>query len=275
MHCLQCDKAKPQSTPQNFLCELPMVIQPADAWRSAINEKCQEMLNIWSRNMPADAHQNMSWKACIMEGIKIVDKSYLEWKFWLPIWNNTIDDIVAEFTLNKDQEHAFHIVGNHICHPSPEQLKMYIGGMAGTRKSQVLKAMMRLFEVWNESHWFVVVAPTRNAASLLGGSTYHSLFGVNDWGNCPEQMSKIRARLVGIDYVFLDEVSMLSCCDVYCLSRQIIWITGDKQSAFGSLNIIFAGDLAQLSPPKVGRGDASLYSQNLVNCSERAICFSG
>ena len=84
--------------------------------------------------------------------------------------------------------------------------------MGGTGKSQVLKALMRFFELRNESHRFVVVAPTGSAAALLGGSTYHSMFGVNDreesW---KEMLPKIRARLVDAEYVFFDKVSMLSC----------------------------------------------------------------
>jgi PIF1-like helicase len=56
---------------------------------------------------------------------------------------------------------------------------MYIGGMAGTGKSQVFKALLEFFSLKNESHRLIVVAPTGSAAALLGGSTYHSAFGIN------------------------------------------------------------------------------------------------
>ena len=172
--------------------------------------------------MPPDPHQNMSWKARIMEGVEIVDKSYLDWKCHPLAWDNTIDTIMSNFTLNKEQEQAFHIVANHVCHPKPDQLKMYIGGMAGTGKSQVLKALMKLFELQSESYCFIVMAPTGNAATLLGGTTYHSMFGVNDWGDQggdgTEQLDKRRAWLVSTDYLFVDECSMLSCHDMFCLS---------------------------------------------------------
>ena len=46
---------------------------------------------------------------------------------------------------------------------------MYLGGMGGTGKSQVLKALSYFFETRNESHQFTIFAPTGSAAALLGG----------------------------------------------------------------------------------------------------------
>ena len=84
--------------------------------------------------------------------------------------------------------------------------------MGGMGKSQVLKALIQFFELRNESHQFVVVAPTGSAAALLGGLTYHSIFGVNDQEDSwKEMLPKIRAQLVAVEYIFFDEVSMLSC----------------------------------------------------------------
>jgi len=50
-------------------------------------------------------------------------------------------------------------------------------GMGGTGKSQVVKALMDFYKFRNESHRFVVLAPTGTAAALLHGSTYHSFLG--------------------------------------------------------------------------------------------------
>ena len=47
--------------------------------------------------------------------------------------------------------------------------------MAGTGKSQVIKALMDFLKSRNESHRFT---PTGTAAALLNGSTYHSILGV-------------------------------------------------------------------------------------------------
>src|SRR5215510_410115 len=90
------------------------------------------------------------------------------------------DSIVQEFQLNCVQERAFRIVADHACKPAAEKLKMYIGGMGGTGKTQVLKALVKFFKLRNELHRFVVVAPTGTAAALLAGSMYHSLFGLGE-----------------------------------------------------------------------------------------------
>jgi hypothetical protein len=80
-----------------------------------------------------------------------------------------ISDTIASFTLNEEQARAFGIVANYATLKHPEQLKMYLGGMAGTGKSQVIKALIHFFQERNESYRFTCVAPTGSAASLIGG----------------------------------------------------------------------------------------------------------
>ena len=153
----------------------------------------------------------------LFQGIKIVDIDYLEKKCVSPDWKSEMDSVAKIFHLNTDQERAFRIVANHSCQPTSENLKMYIGGMGETGKSQVLKALMEFFQHKKESHRFIVVAPTGSAAALLGGSTYHYMFGINDFASAkPENMQllEVKQRLQGVNYIFMDEVSMLSCKDI-------------------------------------------------------------
>ena len=114
--------------------------------------------------------------------VKIVDKTYLTAKFKAMVEKdqNIIDNAVSDFLLNTEQERAFRIIANHASTDKPEQLIMYTGGMAGTGKSQVIKALTAFFERRNESHRIVITAPTGTAAALVGGSTYHSILGIND-----------------------------------------------------------------------------------------------
>ena len=86
---------------------------------------------------------------------------------------------------------------------------MYLGGMGGTGKTQVIKALLCFFTQRNEAHRFVIVAPTRTAAALLGGSTYHSTFGIIDKSGIG-RIGQVKQKLEGVEYVFFDEVSMLS-----------------------------------------------------------------
>jgi hypothetical protein len=105
----------------------------------------------------------------------------------------------------------------------------------------------------------VIVAPTGSAAALLGGSMYHYMFGINS-DSCKTtgvQLAQIKSRLQGVDYVFLDEVSMLSCQDMYKISERLTTINNNDASPFEGLNMIFAGDFAQLPPP-IGKENAAL-----------------
>jgi hypothetical protein len=197
--------------------------------------------------------------------VKVVDKSYLEQDKHSIAHKHIIDSLVTKFLLNHEQERAFRIVANHACEPQSEQLKMYIGGMGGTGKTQVLKAIAEFFRVTHQSKHFVVVAPTGTAAALLGGSTYHYLFGFNDRpdNSIPNNMLlQLRAQLEGVSYIFLDEVSMLSCHDMYCISARLAKILNVTDQPFGGTNMLFAGDFAQL-PPAIGQEHASLYSRTV------------
>jgi PIF1-like helicase len=76
------------------------------------------------------------------------------------------------------------------------------------------------------------------------------------------QLAQIKSRLQGVDYVFVDEVSMLSCCDMYKISEWLATINNNPESPFGGLNMIFSGDFAQLPPP-IGKEHAALYSRTV------------
>jgi hypothetical protein len=86
--------------------------------------------------------------------VQIVDRSYLQKDF--KIQSNAaqklIEDVIQKFSLNSEQERAFRIVENHAATPGAEKLRMYLGGMGGTGKSQVIKSLMHFFKSRNESH---------------------------------------------------------------------------------------------------------------------------
>ena len=87
---------------------------------------------------------------------------------------------------------------------------MYLGGMAGTGKSQVIKAVTEFFDITEQHYRLAIVAPTGSAASLIGGVTYHSLLNINKFDRMTVQRSSImKSRVEDIDYIILDEVSML------------------------------------------------------------------
>ena len=89
-------------------------------------------------------------------------------------------------------------MANYAVESNGEHLKMYLGGMAGTGKSQVIKALIHFFAERHESYRFACIAPTGTAAALIGGSTYHSLLGIlrgNDTGQATNMASLAQLRL--------------------------------------------------------------------------------
>ncbi|KAI0760868.1 P-loop containing nucleoside triphosphate hydrolase protein, partial [Irpex lacteus] len=159
--------------------------------------------------------------------LKIVDESYFS-RLYKPTKKedrNLIDEVCTSFTLNEEQSRAFQIVANHATLKNPTQLKMYLGGMAGTGKSQVIKALIQFFKSRNEEYRFTCIAPTGAAASLIGGSTYHSFLGMNTFNKEAEDrlsnLSEVKSHLRDVDYIFLDEVSMLDCRSLYSICKKM------------------------------------------------------
>jgi PIF1-like helicase len=165
----------------------PEIKQNGVAWKRVVAEKHAEVIDVCSRNMPATS--NAFSMACVVNSqfipneVHIVDKSYLSHAYESREWCHTIEEIETSFKLNTEQGCAFHIVVNHSCGPEFGQLKMYISGMAGTGKSQVLHAISEFFSQRNELYCLLILAPTRSAAALLGGSTYHSVLSISSDGN--------------------------------------------------------------------------------------------
>ena len=240
----------------------PTIKQSGKLWRNSVLLKRQEIMEDRLKNLPAKPLQSFATHTFKPNDVKIVDKNYIDrlFKPSTQIDDDLISTTIAEFMLNSDQERAFHIIANHATLENPQKLHMYLGGMGGTGKSQVIKALIQFFKKRKEEHRFVVLAPTGAAAALLNGSTYHSVLGIDDRSSASvsaKAIAQVRARLDGVDYIFLDEVSMLSCRDLYKISAQCAKARGERNEPFGGINFIFAGDFAQLPPPRSG---ASLYS---------------
>ncbi|THV00495.1 hypothetical protein K435DRAFT_593738, partial [Dendrothele bispora CBS 962.96] len=137
--------------------------------------------------------------------VDILDKSAFEKKSQAGAIQSLIDTHVNKYTLNEEQKRAFCIVANHSVSPFNEQLNMYLGDF---------------FTMRGESCRMIVVAPT-GAAAACRKFKYGAVSGCN---TAPAQYTTIPSvcsRLDGVDYVFLDEVSMLSCIDLYKISEKL------------------------------------------------------
>src|ERR1700690_1057949 len=253
---------------------MPDKIQSGSKWKLDVQKKRQELLDLRAEHVPSTGMISTTVNAHGKPNqVKIVDKSYLERTSTHHSIDNQllINNVVQDYELNCEQERAFRIVTNHASVPS-EQLKMYIGGMGGTGKSQVLKALVHFFKSLNQSYRFVIVAPTGSAAALLAGSTYHSFFAFDERSDdmtSNVRLAQVKTRLHGVDYMFFDEVSMLSCRDLYRICARLAKVLNEMEVPFGGLNMIFAGDFGQL-PPVIGQEHASLYSHTVGSTGSHA-----
>ena len=195
-----------------------------------------------------------------------------------------IKDIVKQWTLheNPEQERAFTIVAEHMLVHDPDQMLMFITGVGGSGKSHVIRAILDAFIRIDRYQEILVSAPTGSAVCLIDGYTIHALtlMGVGSRstasnGGAMEIEGKSVKRKVNVDelqeiwhdvhYLILDEVSMVlaellsNIADRLSLAKSGDSTTRDKP--FGGINIIFAGDMAQLRPVK----GSALYARSVVS----------
>ncbi|KAF5331416.1 hypothetical protein D9611_011867 [Ephemerocybe angulata] len=179
-------------------------------------------------------------------------------------WSEVMKTVIDRFSLNDGQQKAFRIIANHACAIDPMQLLMHLGGMGGTGKSTVIKALCHFFSQRDENYRFVLLGPTGTSAALIGGSTYHTFLGINSdrsgkRGDTSAKIEEVRERLTGVGYVLIDEHSMLDCRALCAISARCCECVGVFEKPFGGLNVILSGDFAQL-PPVTGY---TLYSRNV------------
>lgn len=169
-----------------------------------------------------------------------------------------VEQLVEEFTLNKEQARAFRIVAEHSMKNKPSPLRMYLGGSGGTGKSRVINALKDFFNRRNQNRRFRLSSYTGVAAQNISGMTLHAALCLNQRtkkGLSGKTRRDLIAMWEGVDYLFIDEVSMIGCRLLLRISEAL---SDAKQnpSPFGGINVIFAGDFAQLPPV----GESRLFS---------------
>ena len=141
---------------------------PPSRWEATVQEQRQHILAERNKAHPAQSGKRTG-KDPNQNDVQLVDRSYLQKDFKVQSDNaqKLIEDVIQKFLLNSEQESTFRIVANHTVTPGAEQLIMYLGGMGGTGKSQVIKALMHFFKSRNEFHRFVVLAPTVGLSKIM------------------------------------------------------------------------------------------------------------
>jgi len=127
---------------------------------------------------------------------------------------------------------------------------MYIRGVDGTGKSQVIDAVRDFFAYRNQTQQLRLCAYMSIAASNIKDMTLHSALCMshrNKTYQNAQSNSDMQAMWQGVDWLFIDEVSMLSCEFLAKISLALLTAKGNVEP-FGGINVVTAGDFAQLPP---------------------------
>lgn len=135
---------------------------------------------------------------------------------------------------------------------------VFLTGGAGTGKSYVLKHFRDLSCEYGE---FVPVAASTGAAAILvGGQTFHRMFGLGVASDVTSavtaalQKPSVIRRLQSIDTLVIDEVSMLPDYAITAAER-VAYLARKIDAPWGGIRIIAVGDFRQL-PPVTKNGEA-------------------
>lgn len=198
-----------------------------------------------------------------------------------------IDEISRLCGLNKEQDLAFRIVGEHFMgslvtdasgtSPPAKPLRMFMTGPGGTGKTWVVRALKMLMDKHHQGHRIRYLAPTGSAAALIDGTTVHTGLGIRiekksgqgkgnrivgtsseDWSVVmdPEKRKDLEDEWRHVDYVLIDEISMVSqqlLCEIDHALRNA---KRNFDDPFGGASVIFSGDQYQFQPV----GGTALYT---------------
>jgi ATP-dependent exoDNAse (exonuclease V) alpha subunit len=138
---------------------------------------------------------------------------------------------------------------------------IFITGRAGTGKSTLLTYLRE--EVLKDN--FVVVAPTGVAAINVGGSTIHKFFGflpdiTFQHIESAEYHPRSQKIMKNLKTLIIDEISMVRADLLDCVDKALRKYGPKPAKPFGGVQVIFVGDLFQLSPIVAESEKEFLYS---------------
>lgn len=176
-----------------------------------------------------------------------------------------------EIELNEDFQKTIKIL-------SETKDNVFITGKAGTGKTTFLKYFISQY-CKPKKKKFVVLAPTGVAALNAGGETIHHFFKFKT-DITPDKIVKPIKSVIykNLELVIIDEASMLRADLLDCVDRFLRLNGPVPDTAFGGVQILFIGDLLQLSPV-VKKEEADIFKLHYdtpyflsAKCMENSFC---
>lgn len=158
-------------------------------------------------------------------------------------------DFASSWGLNKEQTVAFKIIATQSMarRGFEKPLRMFLSGPARTGKSRVFNALQAYFEAKGQARRFRICSYMGIAAKNVGGMTLHAALCFGKGKKGAQSKEELVSMWTGVDFLLIDEVSMISCEFLIDISEVLSKAKGNTDP-FGGVNIIFAGDFAQLPP---------------------------
>ena len=220
------------------------------------------------------------------EGIKIIGEAEAAMHDVHDMDYDTIDLSERIGMLNEDQRRIFEQVIDHLHHQRRHEtddckcrdlkpLHMFVSGVGGTGKSFLIETIRsQVKEIWKDHAGDdTVAAPTGLAAYNVGGVTVHRLFQlpIEHEGKTAgyRSLSKVaqkvmRTNLRSLKLIIIDETSMLSSLNLAYIHLRLEELFGGAgDDYFGSMNMLFIGDILQL-PPVTGSPVFSKLCNKLI-----------
>ena len=165
-----------------------------------------------------------------------------------PVNQNPLTSVIDVASFNKAQNVAYTIVFDHFLAEQKDQLLLIITGLAGCGKSYIINALKNLLQDSCK-----VCAYFGVAAFNVKGTTLHSLLQLPIKGKKSAELKanalcKLQEQLNGVEYLIIDEYSVIGQKMFGWISRRCKQATGKTTLSFGGLSIIVVGDIAQLPP---------------------------
>ncbi|KAJ7086529.1 hypothetical protein C8R44DRAFT_531153, partial [Mycena epipterygia] len=125
----------------------------------------------------------------------------------------TVDQVVSDYTLNSEQARAFRLIADHSLDKREAPLRMFLGGPGGTGKSRVINGLTDFFTRQGQDRRFRLASYTGVAARNIVGMTLHAALNLGriSSGMSSKARRDLMAMWEGVDYLFIDEVSMIGC----------------------------------------------------------------
>lgn len=172
--------------------------------------------------------------------------------------------IISNDKLNEEQARAFSVVANHVIDnilsedesedKQPKPLFLQVLGEGGTGKSRIINSIKNFFVGVHRKKWLKLCAPTGKAASLINGTTIHSLFHLPIHSN-EKKLDKVASENLSkkwqnAKYCIVDEVSMVSCGMLQRMNNSVVTAKGEAGTGifFAGISLILFGDFFQFNP---------------------------